>query len=121
MPANPVRGEVWLFDLGRAAKVRPVLIVSTRIEDIDRALVNVIPHTTTLRGSRHEIVVNVPFLKPGAFLVQGVSTYPSLRAIRRLGTLGSDRFEIVLRGLLRWLGCESNPYSTPYFANTSRK
>ncbi|MFN0105367.1 MAG: type II toxin-antitoxin system PemK/MazF family toxin [Bryobacteraceae bacterium] len=61
---TPVRGEVWLFDLGMAAKVRPVLIVSGRFDDQDRALVTVIPHTTSLRGSRQEIAVHVPFLNP---------------------------------------------------------
>lgn len=106
MQVIPIRGDVWLFDLGMAEKVRPVLIVSTRFDDTDRALVTVVPHTTSLRGSSHEIAVNVPFLKSGAFLVQGVSTYPSARAIRKLGTLRSDHFAIVLAGLLRWLGCE---------------
>ncbi|MCU1236272.1 MAG: hypothetical protein JWP63_4239, partial [Candidatus Solibacter sp.] len=37
----PARGEVWLFDLGMAEKVRPVLIVSTAFGDADRALVTV--------------------------------------------------------------------------------
>lgn len=103
---TPLRCEVWLFDLGMAAKVRPVLVVSTQFEDSDRALVTVIPHTTSLRGSRHEIAVNVPFLKPGAFLVQGVATYPSVRAIRKLGSLKTNDFEVVFTGLLRWLGRE---------------
>ena len=29
--------------------------------------------------------MRVPFLKPGAFLVQGVTTFPTVRALRRLG------------------------------------
>ncbi len=107
MPSDPVRGEVWLFDLGMAEKVRPVLVVSTRFEDCDRALVTVIPHTTSLRGSRHEIGAFAPFLKPGAFLVQGVSTHPSVRAVRKLGTLRVDQFDLVVTGMLRWLGCAS--------------
>jgi mRNA interferase MazF len=89
-----------------AEKVRPVLIVSAAYGDLDRALVTVVPHTTSLRGSQYEIVVNVAFLKPGAFLVQNVATYPNVRAIRKLGALKDDRFEIVFSGLLRWLGCE---------------
>jgi len=47
----PARGEVWLLDLGVTEKVRPVLIVSADFGDRDRALITVIPHTTTLRGS----------------------------------------------------------------------
>lgn len=89
-----------------AEKVRPVLIVSTAYGDLDRALLTVVPHTTSLRGSQYEIVVNVAFLKPGAFLVQNVATYPNVRAIRKLGALKEDKFEIVFSGLLRWLGCE---------------
>src|SRR5438046_1540637 len=67
---TPARGEVWLFDLGMAEKVRPALIVSVPYGDIDRALITIVPHTTSLRGSRYEIQVNVPFLKPGAFLAE---------------------------------------------------
>jgi len=34
---TPLRGEVWLVDLGMAAKVRPALVISIPAEDIDRA------------------------------------------------------------------------------------
>ena len=101
---RPARGEVWLFDLGMAEKVRPVLIVSTDYGDLDRALITVIPHTTSLRGSQFEIAAAAPFLKPGAFLVQAVATYPNVRAMRKLGTLKKDQFDAVFAGLLRWLG-----------------
>lgn len=100
----PKRGEVWLFDLGMAEKVRPVLIVSVPFGDRDRALVTVVPHTTSLRGSAYEIVTATPFLKAGAFVVQAVSTYPSVRAIRKLGSLREGDFALVLGGLDRWLG-----------------
>ncbi len=101
---QPARGEVWLFDCGLAEKVRPVLIVSVPFGDRDRALVTVIPHTTALRGSEHEVAVEAPFLKPGAFLVQGLATYPSIRALRRLGRLRNTEFAKVLAGLHKWLG-----------------
>jgi mRNA interferase MazF len=100
----PARGEVWLFDLGMAAKVRPVLVVSVPFGDVDRALVTVVPHTTELRKSVYEVSVSVPFLKPGAFLVQGVSTYPVAWAIRKLGRLKQEQFEHVFDRLLEWLG-----------------
>jgi len=100
----PKRGEVWLFDLGMTEKVRPALIVSVAFGDTDRALVTIVPHTTSLRGSQHEVAVNVPFLKPGAFVVQGVATYPNVRALRRLGALKPDQFDLVFAGLLGWLG-----------------
>jgi len=100
----PRRGEVWLVDFGLAGKTRPALIVSVAFGAPDRALVTVVPHTTALRGSPFEVVVSVPFLKSGAFLVQGVTTFPSVRAIRRLGNLSSAAFDEVLGGVLRWLG-----------------
>ena len=85
-------------------KVRPALVVSVGYGDVDRALITILPHTTSLRGSQYEIAVNVPFLKAGAFLVQNVATYPNVRAIRKLGMLKSDQFNLVFAGLLRWLG-----------------
>jgi mRNA interferase MazF len=36
---TPLRGEVWLFDLGMAEKVRPALVISVAFGDEDRALV----------------------------------------------------------------------------------
>jgi len=101
---TPRRGEVWLFDLGMAEKVRPALVVSVEYTDVDRALVTIVPHTTSLRGSQYEIEVNAPFLKPGAFLVQNVATYPNVRAVRKLGALKREQFDTVFTGLLRWLG-----------------
>jgi len=100
----PTRGEVWLFDLGMAAKTRPVLVVSVPFGDTDRAIVTVIPHTTKVRGAPFEVPVSVPFLKPGAFLVQGVSTYPTVWAIRRLGKLAPDQMRLVTARLVDWLG-----------------
>ena len=45
----PERGEVWLVDLGMAAKVRPALVLSMPATDVDRALVTLVPHTTSPR------------------------------------------------------------------------
>jgi len=101
---TPARGEVWLFDLGMAAKTRPVLIVSVAPGDTDRAIVTVVPHTTQVRGAPFEVPVRVSFLKPGAFLVQGVSTYPTAWAIRRLGKLAPDQVQLVTARLMDWLG-----------------
>ena len=96
------------MDFGLAGKTRPALVVSTVFGDQDRALITVVPHTTSLRGSPFEIAVRVPFLKPGAFLVQGVTSFPTVRALHRLGTLQPEPFEKVLDGLLRWLGHSRN-------------
>jgi mRNA interferase MazF len=106
---TPLRGEVWLFDLGMVGKVRPALVISATFGDEDRALTTIVPHTTSLRGSQFEIPVTVPFLKAGAFMVQGVSTYPNVRAIRKLGVLRPEQFRLVFAGVLRWLGQDQAP------------
>ena len=102
--ATPQRGEVWLIDFGMAGKTRPALIVSVAFGDKDRSLITVVPHTTSLRGSPFEIAASAPFLKPGAFLVQGVATFPTVASIRRLGSLQAEASNKVFDGLLRWLG-----------------
>ena len=64
---SPRRGEVWLVDLGMAAKVRPALVISVPAEDIDRALVTLVPHTTSPRRSGFEATASAPFLRAGVF------------------------------------------------------
>src|SRR5437762_4767351 len=88
----PRRGEVWLFDCGMVEKVRPVLIFSVPFADTDRALVTVVFHSTALRSSQFEIKVEVPFLKHGAFVTQSIATYPTVRALRKLGMLNAAQF-----------------------------
>jgi mRNA interferase MazF len=102
--ATPRRGDVWLIDFGMAGKTRPALVVSVAFGDKDRSLITVVPHTTSLRGSAYEISVPVSFLKPGAFLVQGVATFPTVHALHRLGALPPEAFAKVFDGLLVWLG-----------------
>jgi len=87
-----------------AAKTRPVVVVSVDYGEADRAIVTVVPHTTELRGSPFEISVPAPFLRQGAFLVQGVSTYPSAWAIRKIGALKPPQMDAVMAGLRDWLG-----------------
>lgn len=41
---SPQRGEVWLGDLGMAAKVRPALVISVPADDVDRALATLVLH-----------------------------------------------------------------------------
>ncbi len=86
--AEPLRGEVWLIDFGMAAKVRPAVVITVPYDVEDRALIGVVPHTTSLRGANLEIPVNPPFLhKKGAFMLQGFATLPPRHFIRHLGTL----------------------------------
>lgn len=101
------RGEVWLVDLGLAAKIRPCLVLGAPSADEDRSLVSVVPHTTSLRGTRYEVSVPVRFLRPGAFDTQGIVTLPTVRLMKHLGTLSPEQLYPVVRGLCLWLGIES--------------
>lgn len=62
--ANPKRGKVWLVDLGLAAKVRPCLVMCIPFQDEGRALVSVVPHTTSPRNSRFEVNLKTAFCLP---------------------------------------------------------
>ena len=91
----PERGEVWQVDFGVTQKVRPALVISIPFDDADRALIGVIPHTTSRRGSQFEVVVPTRFLEEGAFLVQGIQALPPKYFLRRLGTLTPEQLHPV--------------------------
>ncbi|NMG18682.1 type II toxin-antitoxin system PemK/MazF family toxin [Brasilonema bromeliae] len=101
---NPDRGEVWLVDLGYAAKVRPCLVISIPALEQDRALVTLVPHTTSPRGSRFEVEVKVNFLRSGVFDVQNIITIPHAKLLRKLGSLTPKQMAQVEEVLLLWLG-----------------
>ena len=103
----PERGEVWLVDFGAAAKVRPALVISIPYDDEDRALIGVIPHTTTTRGSQFEVPVHTRFLQTGAFMVQGIPSFPRKFFLRKIGTLSPEQIQKVEKSLLHWLGLPS--------------
>jgi mRNA interferase MazF len=101
---SPLRGEVWLVDLGLAAKVRPALILSLPPGDSDRALVTIVPHTTAIRGTAFEVAIQVRFLRPGAFDPQSLLSIPLAKLVRRLGVLDGGQLNAVESGVSRWLG-----------------
>lgn len=102
--ANPNRGEVWLVDLGYAAKVRPCLVISIPALDQDRALATLVPHTTSSRDSRFEIELNIRFLRAGVFDSQILVTIPHAKLIKRLGLLSSEQLRTVEDRVRFWLG-----------------
>jgi len=87
MPPHP--GEVWLADLGLAAKTRPVVGVSRADPDPPRALILYVPLTTQHRYSSYEVVLpRLPFLEQTSVAnVQGLGSLPTVRLERRLGML----------------------------------
>jgi mRNA interferase MazF len=101
---SPNRGEVWLVDLGYAAKVRPCLVLSIPALDEDRALATLVAHTTSARGSRFEIEVKVKFLRAGVFDAQNLVTIPHAKLIRKLGALSPDQLSAVENVVRFWLG-----------------
>ena len=101
---NPNRGEVWLVDLGMTAKIRPCLVVSIPVLDQDRALVALLPHTTSARGSRFEVELTVKFLKPGVFDAQNLVTVPHAKLMRKLGKLSAEQLTEIEKAIRFWLG-----------------
>jgi mRNA interferase MazF len=102
---NPLRGEVWLVDLGMVAKIRPCLILSIPAAGPnDRVLATVVAHTTSARGSDFEVAVPVRFLKPGVFDAQNIVSIPHVKLVRRLGVLAPDQMEAVAAVVRKWLG-----------------
>ena len=101
---KPARGDDWLVDMCYAAKVRPALVLSVPIEADERVLTTVVPHTTSVRHTRFESVSDVQWLKYGAFDVQGIGTYPSVKLIKRLGKLPLEQLADVELRVRQWLG-----------------
>ena len=80
------------------------MVISIPPGDEDRALVAIVPHTTSLRGTRFEAPSSVPFLKSGAFDAQGIVTVPLAKLMRVLGNLPPEQLRAVESSLREWLG-----------------
>ena len=99
------RGSVWIVDLGMVAKVRPCLVLSVPTDPQDRVLVTLVPHTTSVQGTRFEVAVQAKFLHGvGVFDAQQIVTVPQVKLVRKLGDLPADRLALVEEAVRRWLG-----------------
>jgi mRNA interferase MazF len=89
---NPQPGEIWLADLGLAAKTRPVVVVSRYDANPPRAMITYVPLTTQYRQSAYEVVLpKLRFLDQDSIAnVQGLGSIPKVRLERRLGKLSDD-------------------------------
>lgn len=98
---SPRPGEVWLADLGIAAKTRPVVVVSRYDQNPPRVLVIYVPLTSEDRGSDYEVKMPpLPFLHlEGVANVQGMASLPQKRLERRLGVLPADVMERIKKAL----------------------
>ena len=98
-------GDIWIVDLGMAAKVRPCLIVTPQPRGDDLEVLTVVAHTTAIRGNRWEVPIPKPFLdSKGAFDVQRIATVASVKLERKLGELTSAEMDLVLDRLAERLG-----------------
>jgi mRNA interferase MazF len=93
-----------MVDLGYLGKVRPVLVVRVPFSENERTLCIVVPHTTSLLGTRFEVAVQHPALKEGAFDVQQTAAVQAVKFVRRLGGLRADQLALVEKALQQVLG-----------------
>jgi len=96
MKSNARRGDVWMMDLGIAAKVRPCLLLSDFPGADELALISIVPHTMALKGNRWEIKLNLPYLREGAFHLQQIQSVPINALVRRLGALSDADYGHIL-------------------------
>jgi mRNA interferase MazF len=89
---NPQPGEIWLADLGLAAKTRPVVVVSRQDPNPPRSPVLYVPLTTQRRNSPYEVPLpRLPFLDfESVANVQGLGSLPTVRLERRIGRLSDN-------------------------------
>ncbi len=99
-----MRGEIWMIDLGMAAKARPALIVSVEFNDQEKAVVTYVARSTQRRGGRFEVEHNAPHFLPGVFDAQNLGTLPVSKLMRRLARLPDDKQAEVEDAVKRWLG-----------------
>ena len=104
MARRIARGEVWMIDLGMAAKVRPCLILSVEFRDDEKAVVTYVARSTQMRGGRFEVEHVAPHFLPGVFDAQNIGTVPVSKLERLLTRLPADKLAAVENAVHRWLG-----------------
>jgi len=90
---NPRHGEVWLVDMGMAAKTRPAVVLIADHLDAPRSLIIHIPITP---------LGHLPFLDPESVAnVQAIGSLPSVRFEKRLGIVPEADLKKVKAALLK--------------------
>jgi mRNA interferase MazF len=98
-------GEIWIVDLGMAAKVRPCLILTQPPRNDELDVVTVLAHTTACRGNRWEIPIPKPYLDDeGAFDAQRIATVATVKLERRLGELTRAEMDLILDRVAKRFG-----------------
>jgi mRNA interferase MazF len=98
----PKPGDVWLADLGIAAKTRPVVIVSRFDEDPARQIFIYVPLTSQNRQSNYEVMVpQLPFLREISVAnVQGIGSLPTSRLERKLGSISPATLQEIQKAII---------------------
>jgi mRNA interferase MazF len=97
------RGEIWMADLGLAAKVRPVLVLSVAYEGQERAIVSYVIRTTSLRDTQYEVRHESRGMPNGAFDAQGLGSIPEIKLERRVELVDSETLAKVEKAVRAWL------------------
>jgi mRNA interferase MazF len=107
------RGEVWLIDLGLAAKARPAVILSVPFQDNKKAVVTYVARSLQWRGGRFEVDHQSPRFRPGVFDAQNIGTVPTAKLIRRLADLPADKFGRGRGGITPLARVREERFATP--------
>jgi mRNA interferase MazF len=99
-----MRGEIWMIDLGLAAKPRPAVILSVPFRENEKSVVTYVARTTQVRGGRFEVRHEAPHFLPGAFDAQNLGTVPVARLMRRLARLPPAEMARLEEAVRHWLG-----------------
>jgi len=100
---NPRHGEVWLVEMGMAAKTRPAVVLLAGHLNAPRSLIIHIPITTKHRGSGLEVSLeHLAFLTAGSVAnVQGIGSLPVSRFEKSLGALPESDLKAIKAALAR--------------------
>jgi mRNA interferase MazF len=100
---SPKPGEIYLVDLGMAAKVRPAVVVSRHDPDSPRALALLVPLTTEYRDSAYEVPLGkLRFLAKESWAnTQGTMSVGHERLLRPLGSVTTAQLAQI-RAALRY-------------------
>ena len=104
---DPRPGEVYLVDLGMAAKPRPAVVVSRYDPDRPLALITFASITSRNRHSRYEVSLGQPrFLHEESWVnVQSVTQIDPRQLGRKIGTLSGEQMRQIREALAYLFEC----------------
>ena len=104
MAREVARGEIWIIDLGMAAKPRPCVILSVPFRDDEKTVVTYVARTTRVSDGRFEVKHEAPNFLPGVFDAQNIGSVPVAKLTRFLAHLPREQMAAVEAAVRAWLG-----------------